>query len=111
MKTFEDLVREHSWSPIHGCPGRYILCGGPSAITPRDIVGEGPELVEGNSPRAADPVIVARTGWGGLISFRKADGRYIHTLNTEEGFARKCRELGIDGSPQAAAGSDPQAGV
>ena len=49
--------------------------------------------------------------WGGLISFRKDDGRYVHTLNTEEGFARKCRELGIDGSPRAAAGSDPQAGV
>ena len=111
MKTFEDLAREHSWSPIGGCPGRYILSGGLSTIAPRDIVGEGLELVERRSPLAADPIIVAAAGWGGLISYRKDDGRYIHTLNTSEGFARKCRQLGIDGSPGAGAGSDPLAGV
>lgn len=95
MKTFEDLEREHAWAPLRGCPGRYILRGGPSPIAPRDLLGEGAELRECRSPLAADPVIVARTEWGGLISYRKADGRYIHTLNTVEGFERKCRQLGI----------------
>jgi hypothetical protein len=50
---------------------------------------------------AADPVIVAATEWGGLNSYRKDDGRYIHTLNSVEGFARKCRRLGLGSDPPA----------
>jgi len=96
MRTFEELVHDHSWAPLRGCPGRYVLRGGPSLITPGDLLGEGAELKESRSSLTADPVIVARTEWGGLISYRKDDGRYIHTLNTVEGFARKCRQLGID---------------
>jgi 2-polyprenyl-3-methyl-5-hydroxy-6-metoxy-1,4-benzoquinol methylase len=32
---------------------------------------------------------------GGLISYRHADGRFVHTLNTPEGFGRKLDQLGI----------------
>ena len=94
-KSFGEILAAYSWAPLRGCPGRYILRGGPSPIAPRDLLGEGPEPQECRSPLAADPVIVARAEWGGLISYRKDDGRYIHTLNTVEGFARKCRQLGI----------------
>jgi hypothetical protein len=45
---------------------------------------------------AKDPVIVASLEDGGLISYRKPDGTYVHTLNSREGFARKLRQLGID---------------
>jgi hypothetical protein len=44
---------------------------------------------------AKDPVIVTALDDGGLISYRKADGTYLHTLNTREGFERKLRQLGI----------------
>jgi hypothetical protein len=44
---------------------------------------------------AKDPVIVAPLADGGLISYRKADGTYVHTLNSREGFERKLRQLGI----------------
>jgi hypothetical protein len=44
---------------------------------------------------ARDPVIVAPFEDGGLISYRKADGMFLHTLNTREGFERKLRQLGI----------------
>jgi hypothetical protein len=36
-------------------------------------------------------------GGGGLLSFARADGRYVHTLNTESGLARKLIALaGVD---------------
>ena len=44
---------------------------------------------------AKDPVIVTPFEDGGLISYRKADGTFLHTLNTREGFERKLRQLGI----------------
>jgi hypothetical protein len=44
---------------------------------------------------ARDPVIVTPFEDGGLISYRKADGMFLHTLNTREGFERKLRQLGV----------------
>ncbi len=44
---------------------------------------------------AQDPVIVTPFEDGGLISYRKAHGLFLHTLNTREGFERKLRQLGI----------------
>ncbi len=44
---------------------------------------------------ANDPVMIAPLSDGGLISYRKADGTYIHTLNSREGFERKLQQLGI----------------
>lgn len=95
MKTFSELFSALPWRPIPNCPGRFVLRGGPCALSPREIVGEGPVLEESLSPRCADAVIVARLDSGGLISYRKGDGRYIHTLNDSEGFGRKLSELGM----------------
>jgi hypothetical protein len=44
---------------------------------------------------AKDPVIVTPLDDGGLISYRKAEHMFLHTLNTREGFERKLRQLGI----------------
>ena len=44
---------------------------------------------------AKDLVMVAPLTDGGLISYRKPDGVYIHTLNSREGFERKLQQLGI----------------
>ena len=41
-------------------------------------------------------VVVLRFADGGLISYRKADGSYIHTLNTRDGLHRKLAQLGIE---------------
>jgi hypothetical protein len=51
--------------------------------------------VEHRVPGARDPVIVARFEDGGLISYLRADGTYVHTLNTCEGLERKLAQLGI----------------
>jgi len=44
---------------------------------------------------AKDPVVVAVFGDGGLISYRKQNGSYLHTLNSREGLERKLQQLGI----------------
>ena len=45
------------------------------------------------SPMARDPVIVTPFEDGGLISYRKPDSLFLHTLNTREGFERKLAQL------------------
>jgi hypothetical protein len=44
---------------------------------------------------AKDRVLVVPLEDGGLISYARADGRVVHTLNTAEGFDRKLSQLGI----------------
>jgi hypothetical protein len=40
-------------------------------------------------------VIVTPFDDGGLISYRRPDGMFLHTLNTREGLERKLRQLGV----------------
>ncbi len=47
------------------------------------------------SSNARDAVVVTPLEGGGLISYKREDGTYRHTLNTPEGFARKLADLGI----------------
>ena len=71
-----------------------MLAAGPVATPPEGIIGganEGSEHVNA----ARDPVIVTAFDDGGLISYRKPEGVFVHTLNTREGLERKLRELGI----------------
>ncbi|MDQ3746427.1 MAG: hypothetical protein M3444_18800 [Acidobacteriota bacterium] len=60
------------------------------------MVGPGRELKEFRVEGARDPVVAGRFEGGGLISYRKGGGTYLHTLNTEEGFERKLAQLGIE---------------
>lgn len=53
------------------------------------------EVREFHVSAAKDAVLVVRLIDGGLISYKRSDGSYLHTLNTAEGFARKLTELGI----------------
>jgi hypothetical protein len=92
--TFSALFDRWAWRPIPNCPGRYVLAEGPVAIAPHDIV-PGANGSEHVCAAARDPVIVTPFEDGGLISYRKADGKFLHTLNTREGFERKLDQLGI----------------
>jgi hypothetical protein len=67
----------------------------PRAWTVSDLVGEPVPEVPLCSPNAADAVIVTPLEGGGLISFKRRDGTYRHTLNTPDGFARKLAHLGL----------------
>jgi hypothetical protein len=93
--TFAALFAQWAWRPIPNCPGRFVLTEGPVTTPPEHIAAgatAGPDQV---CAGARDPVIVTPLDDGGLISYRKADGRFLHTLNTRDGLERKLTELGI----------------
>lgn len=77
------------------CPGRFLLAGVRRDLPPEDLLGPGAELFEFDVEAARDKVLVAQLDEGGLISYKRADGTYLHTLNSSEGFSRKMLQLGI----------------
>jgi hypothetical protein len=93
--TFSALFERFTWRPIPNCPGRYVLAAGPVATPPEDIVPGAIGGSEHVSVSARDPVIVTPFDDGGLISYRRPDGMFLHTLNTREGLERKLRQLGV----------------
>lgn len=98
--TFDQIRQRWRWTPIRGCPGRFVLTApeqveSATALTPHDLAGADLALVEYVAAAAPDVVVVGRLDGGGLISYRRSNGRFVHTLNTTEGFARKLEQLGI----------------
>jgi hypothetical protein len=105
--TFEKLATEWTWQPIRNCPGRFVLSldredtTAPAgvapvpALSPQDLAGAETVFWTHVVPTARDPVVVGRLDQGGLISYQRRDGTYVHTLNTQAGFERKLRQLGI----------------
>ena len=95
--SFDKLLERWSWKPIRNCPGRYILYGSEAdGLRPAEIIGDEIEVRVYQVDAAKDIVLVAALDGGGLISYQKQDGSFVHTLNTPEGFRRKLRSLGID---------------
>ena len=105
--TFDELVHQWTWKPIRNCPGRFVLADSPNdmqngrgvhsvrAMSPRDLAGTDIVLSTFQVPTARDVVVVGPLDTGGLISYRRRDGTYVHTLNTADGFERKLQQLGI----------------
>ncbi len=93
--TFGEIFRLHRWRPIPGCPGRFVLTGGPTLLTAEELAGSTESARIHRPESARDPVAVLFVEGGGLISYRKADGRWLHTLCDPEGFIRKLERLGI----------------
>ena len=94
--TFDELMKAWDWKPIRNCPGRYVLHNERNDLRPQDILRDETEASEYKLDSAKDTVLVVQLHDGGLISYRRADGSFIHTLNTAEGFRRKLAQLGID---------------
>jgi hypothetical protein len=95
MISFDELARKWELRPIRNCPGRFIIRTTDTELSPRELLGPEVEIQVFNVAAARDAVLVARVRGGGLISYRRADGSHLHTLNTDEGFERKLLDLGI----------------
>ena len=94
--TFDEVMGKGRWTAIRDCPGRYALRGVPPDLGLGGLLGEGPAPREFRSAKARDRVCVVPLEDGGLISYRREDGSWLHTLNTAEGFRRKLAQLEID---------------
>jgi hypothetical protein len=93
--TFDQLMADWCCRPIRNCPGRYILSGLPPNLAPEDLLGPGIKTEVYRVKQARDTVVVTRLDKGGLITYKRGDGTYLHTLNNEEGYKRKLLDLGI----------------
>jgi hypothetical protein len=94
--TFDQLMRQWGFQPIRHCPGRYVLSSARYSGPPQALAGAGLAVFEFRVETARDLVAVTPLQEGaGLISYRRADGTFLHTLNTASGFQRKLRQLGI----------------
>jgi hypothetical protein len=96
MTTFDELMTKWDWKPIRDCPGRYKMSASPADLSPADLLRPEAEVKMFQVASARDTVVVASLGGGGLISYKRADGSYLHTLNTADGFERKLKDLGIE---------------
>lgn len=99
MDTLSDLLERFDGYPIPHCPGRYVLRGVDSSKGPTSVVEAPGDITEHLVPKARDRVVVTRLQAGGLISYARADGSWLHTANTPEGFRRKLADLGITEEP------------
>lgn len=93
--SFDELIKFYDWRPIRNCPGRYMLGGARYDLRPQELLGDGVEVKEYHVAAARDTVLVVALDDGGIISYRRDDGSFLHTLNTPEGFGRKLSQLGI----------------
>ena len=93
--TFDQIMSRWPWRAIPNCPGRFVLSSGRSSLAPSEIVSPSIAISDHVVPATPDPVVVAEFEDGGLISYRKPDGSFVHTLNTSDGLDRKLRQLGI----------------
>jgi hypothetical protein len=92
---FKQLIEGLDWKEIPGCPGRYVLQGGKSALSPQDLAGPEAVVQKYSTTIARDPLFVTLFAGGGLISYRQPDGSFVHTLNTIEGLHRKLQQLEV----------------
>ena len=93
---FGDLQQRGLWEPIRNCPGRYALHDVSPTLSIVDLLGADESIQQTPTPKARDSVWIARLEDGGLISYARSDGSWLHTLNSEEGFERKLKQLEID---------------
>jgi hypothetical protein len=71
------------------------MTGVPSDLPVQALVGSGDVVFEFCVETAPDKVLVVELVDGGVITYERTDGTYVHTLNDPEGFSRKLRQLGI----------------
>jgi hypothetical protein len=90
-----DLFNTLRCRPIEDCPGRWVL-EVDADLAPAEIVGADAPVARVRVPAARDEVWIAALSDGGLISYARSDGSFVHTLANPEGFARKLAALGID---------------
>lgn len=105
--TVRELLEQRTWKPIRHCPGRFVLVTDDRRVSLDQLLGSGHALQVEKTDRASDTVLVAPLEDGGVISFARADGTLVHTLNTPDGFRRKLTELAIPlrGGPMSSAAS------
>lgn len=94
MRSFDEIQAAFPWEEIPGCPGRYRLSLPMPDRSPWDLAGDDAQVLRLTSAACKDPIeLVQLPGGAGLLCYRRADGAYVHTLNTRSGLLRKLAQL------------------
>ena len=94
-QSVAELEARFGSRPIPGCPGRAILRA-PSDLDLEALLDPSVVIQTYDTlPTARHVVHLALVRDGGIISFERPDGSWVHTLNTPEGFRRRLAKLGL----------------
>ena len=85
-----------------GSPGRFQLVRSAAQPSVHELLGRETPVREVPSAASRDTIVLAEFPDGGLISYRRGDGTWAHTLNTPSRYRRKLWELGIEKPPRPA---------
>ncbi|MBN2531640.1 MAG: hypothetical protein JXB88_02045 [Spirochaetales bacterium] len=91
---FDTLFAAYKWKPIYGCTGRFILRE-KNQYTIAELTQGRVDIKTFSTDRAQDMVCIVIFDNGGIISYKKDDGSYVHTLNNKDGFIRKLKMLDL----------------
>jgi len=91
------------WKEIRNCPGRYTtrrreLAGWPPERLLAAALGAAAPQTSlwRHSSSTSDAIHAVRfAGGGGLLTYARADGTFVHTFNTESGLLRKIAALRV----------------
>jgi hypothetical protein len=96
---FTKLFELYSWKEIKNCPGRYLLTKEDNQclrlISPNEILNNKVSIQIFSSEICRDRIHIGKLLDGGLLSYEKSDGTFVHTLNNISGLNRKMNHLNI----------------
>ncbi|KAH9130695.1 hypothetical protein LEN26_008279 [Aphanomyces euteiches] len=100
--TLQELWEAWPWKMIPNCPGRYVvkknkvLAAMPLEDVLATLTTKPKRVIETTSEKPSDQVHVAVfADGGGVITYCKSNGAFVHTLNTQSGLERKLAGLGL----------------
>ena len=91
------------WKEIRNCPGRYttrrrdLARWPPERLLAAALGAAAPQTsLWRHSSSTSDAIHAVRfAGGGGLLTYARSDGKFVHTLNTESGLLRKIAALRV----------------
>lgn len=97
--SFSRLFQLYPWKEIPHCPGRYVLRKKSNeqlrSIPPNEFLNNQIRIEIFNSDVCPDRIHIGQFVDGGLLSYEKSDGTFVHTLNNISGLKRKMNHLCI----------------
>lgn len=95
--SFIFLFNLYTWKEITNCPGRYLLTKEDNErlklVSPNVVLNNRIPIEIFTSSMCRDRVHIGKLPDGGLLSYEKSDGTFVHTLNNLSGLQRKMNHL------------------
>lgn len=98
--TVAELLRRWDWEEMTSTPGRFRLVHPGPQPPVAELLGADVPLRTVESVASPDLIVLAEFEDGGLISYKRGDGTWVHTLNTLARYRRRLWELGIEKPPR-----------